>query len=187
MKNFTLIAEGVDVAPLLAELDAHPELWNENPGRLMGVGPHRETSDIWVRYRAREELREPEDYRTEHRSVWYPAAEILPSMRRTVIAMIAPILAESPRLRLGGVLMTKIPAGRNVYPHHDLGTWHSEYYTTKLWMPLRANDQCFNTSEDETVVMRPGSVWTFNNLLVHSVHNQGDTERIALIVCTRRL
>ena len=84
MKNFTLIATGIDVAPLLAELDVRPELWNENPARLTCISPHRETQDIWVRYRDKSELHGPDDYRTEHRSVWYPACEALPSMKRTV-------------------------------------------------------------------------------------------------------
>lgn len=187
MNEFTLIAEHIDVGPLLAELDARSDLWNENPGRLTGAGPHRETQDIWCRYRALEELRGPEDYRTEHRSVWYPAREALPSLCRTVFEMMAPVLVQSPEVRLGGVLLTRIPPRCNVYPHHDRGTWHSEHYTTKLWMPLRANDLCVNTCEGDKIVMRPGEVWTFSNLKVHSVHNRGDTERIALIVCTRRL
>ena len=32
-KTRSLIRSGVDVAPLLAEIDAHPELWNQHPMR----------------------------------------------------------------------------------------------------------------------------------------------------------
>jgi len=88
-------------------------------------------------------------------------------------------------VHLGGILITRMPPGSTIYEHDDLGTWHSEYHNAKIWMPLRANDQCLNHCEDETVVMAPGDAWTFSNLLRHSVENRGDTERICLICCFR--
>jgi hypothetical protein len=33
--------------------------------------------------------------------------------------------------------------------------------------------------------MKPGEAWTFDNLRTHSVENNGDTERVTLIVCAR--
>jgi hypothetical protein len=81
--------------------------------------------------------------------------------------------------------MTRIPPGKQVYPHHDRGTWHAEYYTTKVYIPLRANAQCVNFCGDDWEVMAPGTVWQFNNLVDHSVVNGGQTERITLICCYR--
>lgn len=45
------LAEGFDAAAIVAELDAHPELWNEHKARTTFYeGPHGGVSDIWVRY-----------------------------------------------------------------------------------------------------------------------------------------
>lgn len=182
MPRFQKLIDDVNVAALLAEIDANPELWNVNADRLTKDGPHRETDDIWVRYRDPAELTGPESFAEPHFSVWYPAWEALPSLRRIVFAFSA--LLESTHM--GGILLTRIPAGGRVYPHHDRGTWHSEYHNAKVWIPLRANDQCFNRCEGEIVVMAPGEAWTFDNLTTHSVENHGKTERIALIMCFRR-
>lgn len=184
MSHFKLIAKDIDVAPLLAELDANPQLWNERPERRGGNSPHRETQDIWVRYASEEAMQEPEFMQREHKSVWWPAYRQLPSLADIISVVMDAIGGE---MRFGGVLMTKIMPGCQVYPHHDRGTFHSEYYTTKVWIPLRANDQCVNTVEDEAMVWKPGEAWSHSNLIKHSVRNDGESERICLILCFRSL
>lgn len=86
---------------------------------------------------------------------------------------------------LGGVLLTKIPPGGKILPHHDRGTWHAEEMDLKVWLLIEANEGCLNTCENDRVIMRAGEAWTFSNLKVHSVENNGDTDRICLIICLR--
>lgn len=191
MSHFSLIAKDIDVAPLLAELDAHPELWNERTERSAGNSPHREAQDIWVRYAAPEALRGADFMMRPHESVWWPAYEKLPSIGPIVLnvfirAMGAAEYKMTDRNPFGGVLITRIPPGCQVYPHHDRGTWHSEHYDLKVWIPLRANDRCVNNVEGEEMVWKPGEAWSHDNLRVHSVRNEGDSERIVLILCFRR-
>lgn len=181
VSRFRQIARDIPVDGVLAELDARPELWGRNVERLVKHGPHRETEDIWVRYRDPAELTGPSSFAEPHFSVWYPAWRALPSLEPIVFGLAATVRA----VHIGGILLTRIPAGRNVYPHDDRGTWHSEYHNAKVWLPLRANDRCFNVSAGEWVKMAVGSAWHFDNLIEHSVHNRGDTERIALICCFR--
>ena len=51
MRNFQLIHAGLDVAPILAELDAAPELWDADTDRTERAGsPHADSSDIWLRW-----------------------------------------------------------------------------------------------------------------------------------------
>lgn len=180
MQHFRKIAEGIEVGPLLAEIDAHPELWNLHPERMGSNSPHRETSDMWLRYADPKEIGEPGFFQRPHKSVWYPAIDVLPSLLPTVFDMMC-----EPFQEWGGVLMTRIGPGKAVYPHHDQGTWHSEHFNYKLWMVLRSNDRCRNHCEDETVTMEPGQVYSFDNLKMHAVENDGETDRIALIVCLR--
>lgn len=183
MSHFTLIHPHIDVAPILAELDARPDLWDRRPERRGGTSPHRETSDIWLRYMD-PALILTHDFSKPHRSVWYPEANALPSLHDIIMQVRD---AFGGALEMGGHLITRIAPGRQVYPHHDLGTWHSEYFTDKVWIPLRANDQCVNWVEDESMVWKPGEVWQHDNLITHAVSNNGDTERICLILTFRRM
>ena len=187
MQHFTKIADGIDVAPLLAEIERHPELWNEHDERLRSSdSPHRETSDLWVRYAPYDQIFEEGFFQRPHRSVWYPAYDVLRSAKATIKAMNGSVLRPTQVYEMGGVLMTRIRPGCQVYPHDDHGTWHSEYYDLKLWMVVKGNDHCFNDCMDETVTIQPGEIYTFDNLKTHAVRNEGDTDRIALIVCLKR-
>lgn len=181
MSNFTLVASGLPVKALSAQLRAHTELWGVHPERIKGVSPHADSQDIWVRYRARNELRGPKDFGTPHWSVWYPAVDLIPAAK-TLSLEVMRIVGGT---HLGGVLLTKIPPGGKILPHDDRGTWHAETMDFKVWLLIEANEQCVNTCEDEAVVMRPGEGWTFSNLKTHSVENTGTTDRICLIICMR--
>jgi hypothetical protein len=184
MSHFTLIRKNLPVHLLLRELDPQPDIWNQRQERRVGDSPHRETSDIWCRYAHPGWLAKTGDYSGPHKSMWWPVAERIPSVR-VLSGMVMAALGGN--LEEGGVLITRIPPGRQVYPHHDRGTWHAEYFTTKVWVPLRANDQCFNTVEDEEMVWEPGDAWSHDNLLTHSVRNEGTSERLCLILCYRRV
>lgn len=190
MSHFTRIAERIEVAPLLAELDANPGLWNERPERRVGTSPHRETSDVWVRYASAKAIGDPGFSHRPHESVWWPASRQLPGLILPIEAVVNGLGFQledvGGPLKMGGILITRIPPGCQVYPHHDRGTWHAEHYTTKVWVVLRANDQCVNTVEDEAMVWKPGEGWSHDNLLVHSVRNDGESERLVLILCFRK-
>lgn len=181
--HFELIYRGMPVEPLLTELDANPDIWDERPERTFGESPHRETSDVWVRYADAHWLGRTGDFVGPHQSTWWPVVDRIPS----VFAVWDRIRhALGGPLEFGGVLITRIPPGKRVYPHHDCGTWHAEHYDLKVWLPLRANELCVNGVDDEEIVWRPGEAWSHNNLLTHWVRNEGTTERICLIMCFRR-
>lgn len=184
MSHFTLIAKDIDVSRLLAQIDARPQVWNERPERRGGDSPHRETSDIWYRYASTEAMREPGFMQAPHKSVWWPAMKVTPAVLE-ITNDVRNVLERDGKHRLGGILATRILPGCQVYPHHDRGTWHSEHYTTKVWLPLRSNAQCVNAVEDEAMVWKPGEAWSHDNLITHSVRNGGETERIVLILCFR--
>jgi hypothetical protein len=174
------IADGIDVAPLLAQLDHHPELWNVHPERRMG--PHVDVSDVWVRYFDKAVLTGPEGFRGKHPFTFYPAWFLLPELRPLVTKAIRIDRAQS----LGGVLITRIPSGGQVGWHHDRGSWHAEHFDRKLYLPLRSNSRCVNRVGRESCVMHAGQLWYFDNQIDHAVENNGDTERITLIICLRR-
>jgi hypothetical protein len=181
MPNFELLSETMDPSALRDQLKAHPELWNANPGRLGEGSPHAQAQDIWVRFRDRAELKEPADFAAPHQAVWYPCIYQLPAAVELVTQVVEMVGARE----LGGVLITKIPPGKKILPHHDRGGWHAEYYNCKIYVPIQSDEDCINYCEDEMVCMLPGTAWIFDNLKVHSVENNGTEDRMTLIICTR--
>ena len=181
MRNFQLIATGVDVLPLVMSLYRQPELWNANNARTCGEGSFYGTDDIWCRFRDPSELTSREAFAEPFVPVMYPAWHALPHLRPLVFSLMARLEA----VQLGGVLITRVPGGQQVKPHDDRGRWHPEFFTTKAYVPLATNARCYSTCEDERVVMDVGSVWLFDNLKTHSTVNEGETDRITLIVSMR--
>lgn len=181
MNHFQLLGN-VDVGPAVRRLNKHPELWNQHRHRKDAQStPHAAMDDIWLRFRPFAELKEPADYLQPHFAEFYPAWYALPELYPIVFGIMAKVRA----VYLGGILITRIPPGGKILPHHDRGGWHAEFHNCKVYVPLKANDRCINRCEDEAVVMKPGEIWSFDNLKVHSVENNGETERVTLIISMR--
>lgn len=183
ISHFRLIGRGLPVQPLLDQIDAAPHLWGSRGTRQKGNSPHRDASDIWLRYMA-PELLFRHNILTPHESVWYPESEVLSGVHAITVEIMCHL---GGLLELGGILLTKIPPGKEVYWHNDRGAWHAEHFDLKTWTILRGNGQCVNHVENESMVWRTGECWHHSNMLEHRVQNQGETERICLIVCTKRI
>lgn len=175
-----------DTQNALDELAENPDLWNQIDFRtkLYENSPHREVSDIILRYRdyAEFDADDAKHFSDKHESIWWDAIEKLPEVRK----LIDSIMWQMPsHAELGGVLITKIPAGKQVYPHSDAGHWHPEYYRKKVLVLLQsAKDQSFNfDGESHTGIS--GEVFEFDNLPVHWVINESPVDRISLILAIR--
>lgn len=185
MKNFRQLKnpDFATVMRLQTQLRQHPELWNERRERI-DTAPFVDTDDIWLRANDDRPFRDgkkPWPLFTEpHWSIWYPAAGLLLAVKPLVYQVMAAVNAE----HLGGVLITRIPAGGSVKPHKDTG-WHATFHNCKVYVPIHSNNQCWNITNGERINMETGEAWTFNNLVQHSVHNKGTTERVTLIISMR--
>jgi Aspartyl/Asparaginyl beta-hydroxylase len=169
-----------DTSALLSELTC--SMWNtltfrtENPN-----SPHREVSDIWVRYNPIENYRgDMREFNSEHVSRWYKVAEELPEAKR----LSEKIAQDFHAIRLGAVLITKIPAGKTCYPHVDMG-WHARYYE-KFALQIAGNVQQSFSVEHETLRTESGDLFWFDNSRLHWVLNPSQEDRITMIVCLRR-
>lgn len=181
MSHFNLIHAGLDVAPILAELDAQPALWNQNRDRKDRAGTaHAEMDDIWLRARSREEIDSDFAFNEAHWPVFYPAWRLLPSVHNVAWAL----MAMAKAVQLGGCLITRIPSGARILPHADCG-WHAEWFQTKYYVVLKGGPRCLNICEQDVINMRAGEIWAFENRLTHSVENHDDSERVSLIVTMR--
>lgn len=184
MRYFTKLDSGIDVAPLVSALDAHPELWDANGFRKNGQGtPHSRMSDIWVRYNDVSPYAARGDYagfNDAHVPIWYPAYDVL---REQLDPLLFPLMQRVSGEMLGGILITRIPAGEGIAPHVDRG-WHVEYYD-KFYLSLRSAPGAIFQCGEEFINPAPGDLYHFDNRLEHWVKNESDSDRMTLIVCIR--
>ena len=183
MKNYLQIAAGVNVMPLLLELQRQPELWNKNPCRLSKRGPHHETSDIILRYKdERPNIKSGDwsNFSDEHIPDWYQSWDRLPAAKPLVFDLMAAVHGEM----LGAVLIYRVRTGEKIYPHIDPG-WHAGAYD-KFNVCLKSNPKAAFVYESEAMVQRQGDVHHFRNDVTHSVINEGDDDHIVMTVCIRQ-
>src|ERR1700757_3998456 len=114
MNNLIKIAYGIDTAPLLLEIARQPRLWNRRRYRKdRPETPHAAMDDIWLRYNDEKPFKDKGDYTgfdAEHESIFYPEWFALPSVRPIVYNLMARVQA----VRLGGVMITRIPPGGRI-------------------------------------------------------------------------
>jgi hypothetical protein len=172
----------IDVSAALAELDAHPELWNQYQMRTKPKGsPHAEVDDLWLRYRPWSQFnpKKPALFHTEHRAQWYPSYVKLPALRPLIFGLMQVVAATE----LGGVLLTRIPPGKGVALHRDEG-WHARTYR-KFAVMLRSDHAQAFCFEGESMLTVDGEVFEFQNQYEHFVTNCSERERITMVVCIR--
>lgn len=171
-----------DVERLQDQLICQPELWDavrlrtEHP-----QSPHRETSDIWVRYNTMENYHgDMQRFNAEHRPEWYPVVDRLTEAKQLALE----VALDYEALDIGMVLITRIPPGCQVYPHID-GGWHARHFE-KFAIQVKGNaEQAFHF-KDEDLITRDGDLFWFDNAYPHWVTNPSAEDRITLIVCLRR-
>ena len=176
-----LVCSNLDVLPLQKELlDNYDEFDRINLRRL-GDSPHKEMTDIWARYNSIENYNEnnTKTFNQEHDSVWYPVIDKIPSVKKVIFDLMHVVDGE----RLGGVLITKLPANGHISRHTDAG-WHAAYYD-KFYVPILNNKGAVFGFDDGVIDPELGQAWWFDNSNPHWVDNESDTDRIAMIVCIR--
>lgn len=174
--SIKLLSEGLNVAPIYWNLLQHPELWNTHTTRTASPdSPHHGLDDIWARFGDPERASDG----SPHDSFWYPSAEVL-----GIKSMCHDIMRHVEGVELGGVLITRIPAGATCKPHTDPG-WHARRYQKFGVQITSAPGQkfCFEGAELET---KPGDLFWFDNQFLHWVENPTQYERVTMIVCVRK-
>lgn len=176
MRNFLRLAAGVDVVPLLAALQRHPELWDANTLRTKHPHTaHAAVSDIWLWFNPLESA----DVANDREVVPYPAWWTLSPFRKLVLD----IMNRVEGIRLGRVIITRLPPGKAITPHVDGGA-PVEFYTRYQFALQNPAGSIFRI-DDEKVWMQPGELWQIDNSKEHEVVNGGADDRIVLICDVR--
>lgn len=192
MNNFLQIANGLDVMPLMAQIQRQPELWDENTLRTKHPGTaHSQVSDIWLWFNElpkgdENQLTFEQRYDiafngvvNDREVVPYRGWQLLPAARNIIF----PIMRHVEAVRLGRVIITKLPPGKRITPHVDGGapaTYFQRYQVALQCLP----GNVFRI-DDEQVEFRSGEVWLIDNKKEHEVINNSADDRIVMIVDLR--
>ena len=78
-------------------------------------------------------------------------------------------------------MLTRLRAGGQIKRHRDRGPITAVSH--RVHLGIRTNDGCIFTVGEESINIKPGEVWAIDNVdKYHSVSNDGETDRIHLIV-----
>jgi hypothetical protein len=188
MPGFLKVIEGVNMEPLQRALETHRHLFGRIPLRAAPPGsPHRDMTDIWVRYNDIKNYdpnpdsfcTSESDFNAEHDSTWYPSYYALPELKPILFGMMGALDGE----RLGGILITKLPPGKEILPHVD-GGWHAAYYE-KFYVAVKTPPESFFGFDDGEIHANDGDIYWFDNSVPHWVKNQTEEDRISMIVCIK--
>ena len=137
-----------DLSGIYWHLQANPHLWNSRCDRTRDEGsPHHGCDDIWVRFVPPDKVKSG----LPHDCQWYVD---IPGVRE----LCADIMHGVRGTELGGVLITRIPAGGQVKPHTDPG-WHARRYEKYAVQLASAPGQRFCFENNEHIETQPGDVY----------------------------
>lgn len=169
--------------PLLHAVQRQPELWNENTLRTTHEGtPHTQVDDIWLRFNDLNpylEKKDPTKILDEHESIFYAAWFKLPQVHHIVFDLMRRVEG----IRLGRVLITRLAPGKAITPHIDGGS-HAAYFE-RYHIILQNYPGSIFRAGNETVCMKAGECWWFNNAEEHEVINNSIDDRLTLIIDIR--
>lgn len=174
----------LDIQKLQEEILAAYDEFDKIQLRRLGGSPHKEMTDIWVRYNDIKNynddiLNGTSNFNNEHDAVWYPVVAKIPSVKKVCLELMFAVEGE----RLGGIFITKLPPGGKIDKHTDDG-WHAAYYD-KFYVPILNKPGAKFCFEDGDINPDLGDAWWFDNSKTHWVENNTDSDRIAMIVCIR--
>lgn len=173
MEHFRLIQSDIDLEPLRRELGQHDGAWEVQQGRQLTSPAQRHTNAIPLRGLRRSRIcgRRRRDV---HESRWTSLSNQFPATKAFIDAFAADQQGTPGRARFA-----RLPPGKTVLPHMDRGEyyrWRDRYH-----LVIRSENGSVMNAGGETVRMREGELWWFDNKAVHDACNDSDADRIHLI------
>lgn len=180
MRNFLQLAHNVNTMPLLQQLYRQPELWKADTYlRDYPQGPFSDVETIFLRFPPSSVTELERSTKDQHECVWMDGMIHLPAARPMIFGLMAMTEAE----RLGRVMINKIRPGGRIYPHADTPV-HAEYWERHHYV-IHTSPGCIFRCGEETVQMKTGDLWWFENAKEHEVINNSSEDRIHLIIDVR--
>ena len=171
MHNIKILKTNIDVSAIAAQLEQYADDWGHQK-KLQGV-----------------DLQDPERYHTdsnvlqlvmgglEHEGQYVGNSEIclgLPTLERhsEIVDFVRRHFGTMRRAAFLG-----LPVGASVGQHRDYGS----YYLGKHRYHLSIQGRYWYRVGNEEITVEPGTLFWFNNKLVHEAKDIGDVERISFV------
>lgn len=78
-------------------------------------------------------------------------------------------------------ILINLPSKKNIDRHYDKGVYFQSF--NRIHIPIITNEKCLFEIDGEVKNLKEGEVWEINNdAKPHSVENQGDEDRIHLLL-----
>lgn len=178
MRNFQLLASNIDVGQILNEILRQPDLWDENNLRTTHPGTaHSQASDIWVWFNKLP--KDESEVINDKEVIPYRAWKQIPALRNVIFALMRQVDA----VRLGRVIITRLPPGKEITPHVDGGA-PAEYYS-RFHLAIQCLPGNIFQIGEEKVSFQTGQIWWIDNKKLHSVVNNSSDDRIVCIIDLR--
>jgi hypothetical protein len=176
MKNFFRLAQGVNMTPLMVQIQRQPELWKADTYlRDYPQGPFEDVETIFLRFPPASVTELERSQKDQHECVWMDGALHLPAARALIFSLMTTVEGE----RLGRVMLNKIRPGGRIFPHADTPV-HAEYWDRFHYVVASSPGVNFRCGEEQ-VQMATGECWWFQNANEHQVINNSAGDRIHLI------
>lgn len=176
MKNFLRLAQGINMTPLMVQIQRQPELWKADTYlRDYPQGPFNDVETIFLRFPPSSVTELERSTKDQHECVWMDGSLHLPAARSLIFNLMTTVEGE----RLGRVMMNKIRPGGRIFPHADTPI-HADYWDRFHYVVQSSPGVNFRCGEEQ-VQMATGEVWWFQNANEHEVLNNSAGDRIHLI------
>src|ERR1700691_367937 len=171
MKFFRLIRSGIEIAPLLTEIQAKQEAWLLNTSRQDKVQVQRDTNTIFLRGHVRRpdlQVNENQESRFTDTSKSFPRAVALMTS-----------FAKEMNAHLSRATIVRLKPKSKVFRHVDAGSYY--FVRDRYHIVLYSSAGSVMVSGNEWVRMREGELWWFDNKQYHEACNESDEWRIHYI------
>lgn len=183
MRHFQQLASGVNIGSLSHAIMRQPSLWNANRLRTTFPGtPFTEVDDIILRFQSGIIGADGPITGDDLECGPYPAWPALPQVAPLVLGLMQQIGG----IRLGRVVITRLPPGGRIAPHRDIGALYAEYYQ-RYHVVINGEPGSLFQAGDEQVCMVTGDIWWFDASQEHACYNNSAGDRIHLLVDARPL
>ncbi len=168
-RNYLVIENGFDVEAIRNKIEQIPEAkWLESE-REQRFDIHSHTRSLDLIHFFRDENTKP-----DYRDLYFELQDEL----KPVVDCIADYYQNNGFLVR--MLLTKMPPGSAIPEHVDSGPALMNCH--RVHIPITSSDKVVFVVGGEEKNMLVGEFWEINNALSHSVENQGDEDRIHLII-----
>jgi len=178
VKYFERVAQGIDTAPFLAEIEANAELWLVDASRQEKIVTQRETQSITLRSHADKASLDSRVRRAK--PLGYKGQPSEMSARLPVASAFVDELCRSMNGRMGRAVMANLKPHGVVYMHTDDGLYW--LLRDRYHLVLKSTRGSRLTAGDEEVRMQAGELWWFDPTVPHQAFNDSDDDRIHIII-----